>query len=242
MNSQLTVAILIDGSFFLKRYGKVFINGSEHTPEEVARNLYTIAHRHVGEGNYLYRIYYYDCLPLTKRVHHPITGEMVYFNQTNQAQFRLELFEELKKKRKVALQMGYIKDTGNWSIKPKYTRDLVEGTKPVSDLKSEDIQYDMKQKGTDILIGLDIASMAYKKLADRIVLIAGDAEFAPAAMLARREGVDFILDPMWNPVDDLLFEHVDGLKSTCPRPGGPKDGAKPYGYAAQDSVPTEYLP
>jgi uncharacterized LabA/DUF88 family protein len=42
---------------------------------------------------------------------------------------------------------------------------------------------------------LDIASVAYKRQADQIVLVAGDADFVPAAKLARREGIDFILDP-----------------------------------------------
>ncbi len=45
-------------------------------------------------------------------------------------------------------------------------------------------------------IGLDIASLAYKKQIDQIILIAGDSDFVPAAKLARREGIDFILDPM----------------------------------------------
>ncbi len=67
-------------------------------------------------------------------------------------------------------------------------------------------------------IGLDIASLSYKKLVDQIVLIAGDSDFVPAAKLARREGIDFILDPMWNPVNPDLHEHIDGLKSTCKKP------------------------
>ncbi len=44
-------------------------------------------------------------------------------------------------------------------------------------------------------------------------MIAGDSDFVPAAKLARREGIDFILDPMWNKIKDDLFEHIDGLKS-----------------------------
>lgn len=50
--------------------------------------------------------------------------------------------------------------------------------------------------------------------ASRIVLIAGDADFVPAAKLARREGVDFILDAMHQPISDDLFEHIDGLWTT----------------------------
>ena len=62
-------------------------------------------------------------------------------------------------------------------------------------------------------IGVDIASLAYKKQVDQIILIAGDSDFVPAAKLARREGIDFILDPMWGNITDDLFEHIDGLKS-----------------------------
>lgn len=88
----------------------------------------------------------------------------------------------------------------------------------MSDIKETDVIYDLRQKGIDMKIGVDIASMALKKFVSQIVLISGDADFVPASKLARREGVDFILDPMWNPIDDLLFGHIDGLRSTCPRP------------------------
>ena len=62
-------------------------------------------------------------------------------------------------------------------------------------------------------IGVDIASMAFKKQVDQIILIAGDSDFVPAAKMARREGIDFILDPMWATIKDSLFEHIDGLRS-----------------------------
>ena len=62
-------------------------------------------------------------------------------------------------------------------------------------------------------IGIDIASLAYKKQVDQIILISGDSDFVPAAKLARREGIDFILDPMWTKIKPNLFEHIDGLHS-----------------------------
>jgi uncharacterized LabA/DUF88 family protein len=67
-------------------------------------------------------------------------------------------------------------------------------------------------------LGVDVATLALKRLVNRIVLIAGDADFVPAAKFARREGIDFVLDPMWNSVPPSLFEHIDGLTSKCPRP------------------------
>ena len=62
-------------------------------------------------------------------------------------------------------------------------------------------------------IGIDIASLAYKHQVDQIILISGDSDFVPAAKLARREGIDFILDPMWADIKEDLYEHIDGLKS-----------------------------
>ena len=60
-------------------------------------------------------------------------------------------------------------------------------------------------------IGIDIATLALRQQVDTIVLIAGDSDFVPAAKLARREGIDFILDSMRVPVSPNLFEHIDGL-------------------------------
>lgn len=74
--------------------------------------------------------------------------------------------------------------------------------------------YELRQKGIDMKIGVDIASLALKGFVDKIVLIAGDSDFVPAAKLARREGIDFVLDPMHTEhIENSLYEHIDGLKS-----------------------------
>ena len=49
--------------------------------------------------------------------------------------------------------------------------------------------------------------MAFKQRVDQVVLISGDAGFLPAAMLTRQEGIDFVLDPVWQDVpEDLLAD------------------------------------
>lgn len=217
IHSNHSMAILVDGGFFLKRYYSIMNPKRDHTPEQVAKNLYTFVHRH-AENYDLYRIFYYDCAPFDKKVHNPVSKKVVDFKKTSQFQFRVAFFEELKKKRKIALRLGVIKDSKNWSLKPGLTKDLLEGKVKVSDITEDDVRYDLRQKGIDMKIGVDIASLAIKKFVSTIVLISGDADFVPASKLARREGIDFILDPMWNPIDDSLFEHIDGLKSTCPKP------------------------
>ncbi|GAA8247856.1 hypothetical protein HpBT153_07790 [Helicobacter pylori] len=59
-----------------------------------------------------------------------------------------------------------------------------------------------------IKIGLDIATLALKKLVQKIVLISGDSDFVPAAKLARVEGIIFTLDPMGNPIREDLEESI----------------------------------
>ena len=48
--------------------------------------------------------------------------------------------------------------------------------------------------------------------------ITGDSDFVPAAKLARREGLDVVLDPLRNRIAPSLHEHIDGLKSVWPKP------------------------
>ena len=93
----------------------------------------------------------------------------------------------------------------------------------------------LRQKGVDMRIGVDIASLALKKHVDTIVLVAGDSDFVPAAKLARREGIDFILDPLWQNVNADLFEHIDGLQSGMPRPNATNNGAHPAAPATIDT-------
>lgn len=219
MNNHIqTVAILIDGGFFLKRYGKLVNPARDHTPEQVSKNLYSFALRHVG-NNFLYRIFYYDCLPFDKIVHNPVSKKAIDFKKSDHYKFRIAFFEELKKKRKIALRLGKLKDSKTWSFRPGLTKDLLNKKITLDDIKESDVSYDLRQKGIDMKIGMDIASLALKKFVNQIVLISGDADFVPASKLARREGIDFILDPMWNSIDDSLSEHIDGLRSTCPKRG-----------------------
>ena len=212
------VAILIDGGFFLKRYSRLYAGADGHTAEMIAKNICKAAMKHIPPGTELYRIFYYDCSPLGKRVHNPISKRSIDFSKSDVYKLRLELFEELKKKRKVALRLGHIKDSGNWQIYPSKIKALLKGEILFDDITEEDVFYEMRQKGIDMKIGVDIASLALKKQVNQIVLISGDEDFVPASKLARREGIDFILDPLWNPVDPNLFEHIDGLNSTSPKP------------------------
>lgn len=199
--------------FFLKRYNSLYNRSHRKTPQKVADDVYRLAHYHVGNENYLYRIFYYDCHPLEKRIHNPITNRCVNLGTSPEALFKTNFIEALKKKRKVALRLGVLK-TKNWLFKPEVVKDIISGNKDMNTLIEDDVYYEIRQKGIDMKIGVDITALAIKGFVDKIVLISGDSDFVPAAKMARREGIDFVLDPMYaNHIDNSLFEHIDGLQS-----------------------------
>jgi uncharacterized LabA/DUF88 family protein len=217
----LKTAILVDGGFFLKRYRYLYKGGTGHDPRAVARNMHKVLLDHLKQKpkKYeLYRILFYDCPPLRKRVQNPISKKGFDLGASTEATFRLEFHEELKQLRKVALRLGRMGDNAHWEIRPTVSKNLLSGKAKIEELLPRDVRYSARQKGVDMKIGLDIASLSYKKLVQQIILVSGDSDFVPAAKLARREGIDFVLDPMWNHINPDLHEHIDGLNSTWPKP------------------------
>lgn len=209
-------AILVDGGFYRKRAAHLW---GKKTAEERAKelNAYCMAHLHDKDGNeerQLYRIFYYDCEPVGRRsVYHPLTKKNVDLDKSDTYTWTQTFLEELRKRRKFALRLGTLSNQMAYNLRPDVTRKLLAGTKQLEELTEDDFVFVAQQKGVDMRVGVDIASLAYKKQVDQIILIAGDSDFVPAAKLARREGVDFILDPMWADIKPDLFEYIDGLKS-----------------------------
>ena len=221
----MPTAILVDAAFFLRRLPRVYPNIKASSAPDVAKRLYQTSLEHLnqkigGKANRreLYRLFVYDCPPLKKKAHYPVSRKSVDFSKDALAIFRDGLHSELIKLRKVALRLGRLSENAEWRIHPNAMKDLISGKRTLQDIGDNDFLYETKQKGVDIRIGLDIASLAFKKQVDQIILISGDADFVPAAKMARREGIDFVLDPMWSAIGLDLTEHIDGLRSTCPRP------------------------
>ena len=213
---MVRTAILVDGGFYRKRSRTLW---GEKTAEERATELIIYCQRHLKnkDGNQernLYRIFYYDCEPIgRKSVYNPITKKNLDLEKTETYEWSKVFLEELKKKRKVALRLGVMTDDMYYNLKPEVTKKLLANKITLEEITEKDLMFCAKQKGVDMRIGIDIASLAYKKQVDQIILISGDSDFVPAAKLARREGIDFILDPMYAEIRDDLFEHIDGLES-----------------------------
>lgn len=226
----MPTALVIDGAYFLRRFRWSFPGLDAANPRDVAGAVRWMsfwhlhirmrpkllersqdhAHYEPAEGDDLYRIFFYDCPPLTKKMHRPISKAAIDLSKTPEAQFRFGVHRELQGVRKLALRLGRLDRSSEWRLKPSVVQRLQDDAHaPLSD---EDFEIDTKQKGVDMKLGLDVASLAFKRQVDQIVLVAGDADFVPATKLARREGIDVVLDPMGGtPAADLL-EHVDGVR------------------------------
>ena len=211
----MRAAVLVDGAFFLKRIRTLC---GILTPAETAtillmgcRSLLTQNHNEESPKD-LYRVLYYDCPPLDKKFHNPISKKSVDLSKSALYSFRTEFHKELLNKSNLALRRGSIDGTHpQWTIKQSKLQDLFKKKITFDQLTEDDVILDFHQKGVDMKIGLDIASLTFKKLVDQIILISGDSDFVPAAKLARREGIHFLLDAMEAPIKGDLYEHIDGL-------------------------------
>lgn len=228
------VAILIDGGFFLKRLPSVKPGIDAHNPETVCRAVKELITSHLRQINkvsrvphareLLYRAFYYDAEPYLDKGQLPISRRGIDYKKSDQAKFRLALFEKLRRTSSLAVRLGEVRRDPDslWELKPKALKDLLAGRVAIDALTDADFRPTFRQKAVDMRIGVDIASITLKRQADTIVLVAGDSDFVPASKLARREGVRVILDPLWWSVPTGLFEHIDGLTSGFRKPRQPE--------------------
>ena len=211
---QIKTAILVDGGFYRKRAIALW---GHKTPAERADELNDYCYKHLHdkyENRYLYRVFYYDCPPTNKNIYNPITQKTVCLGKTSEYSWMTSFLNELKHHRKFALRMGRISDTQiHYFLKPEPTKNLLRGDLDIKEITQNDLDLNLEQKGVDMRIGVDISSLVFKQQVNQIILISGDSDFVPAAKQARREGIDFILDPMHSPIKDDLFEHIDGMKT-----------------------------
>ncbi|WP_288456397.1 NYN domain-containing protein [uncultured Sphingomonas sp.] len=225
----MSTAVVVDGAYFLRRIRYSFPHLDAADPRQVAWAVMYMAGWHLrirhrseplaagdvtagfvpSESMSLYRVFFYDCPPLTKRLHYPVSRRSLDLAKTPTAQLRLAIHATLLDARKVALRLGRLNEDVSWVPKPEAFRRWLTGEFAPSD---DDFEIKTVQKGVDMRLGLDVASMAFKRQVDQIILVAGDADFVPAAKLARREGIDVVLDPMGGRAARDLLDHVDGVR------------------------------
>ena len=210
------VVFMIDGWFMRKR---IYELKAFHYDGQSIRKY---CKDHLRENDYLYRIFYYDTEPFEKTGHNPITKKMINFSETTVAKAQGKLLESIKHTPNFALRLGSTawRDSA-WILKPDKLKALLNKQISVDDITESDVSPHIEQKAVDMRIGMDIALIALKKLADLLIIITGDADIVPALKLARREGMQVGLDPLWSRIQPTLSEHVDFIATLLPKPSIP---------------------
>jgi uncharacterized LabA/DUF88 family protein len=194
-------AMLLDGGFLRRKLGT-----SSKPVDAAAISAFASS---VGRlpclaGRRLHRIYFYDSRPLEGSEQTPLQGAAVDFGSSKTATRNKSLHAALCREPFFALRFGDLALEG-WRLKNRVLRRDISRV----EITADDLEPNIRQKGVDMRIGLDIASLTLKKHAQVIVLATGDSDFIPAMKFARREGAQLVLLTLGHGVRDGLREHAD---------------------------------
>ena len=216
----MLTAILVDGPFFIRRIRQIFPSSVHYDAKVMADLVWRLSAAHLFERNqpkrHLFRIFFYDTPVFTQRVTLPVSKQQIDLSKSKEGQFRVAFQKQLQRKRKLAVKLGEAREADHWKLNEDALADLLGKRITVDELADEDFTPDSYPTGIELRRGVDLASLAYKRQVQQVVLLTGDGAFSSAAELLRHEGVDVVLDPMWQNISEDLFSYIDGLRSTCP--------------------------
>jgi uncharacterized LabA/DUF88 family protein len=117
----------------------------------------------------------------------------------------------------VAMRLGSIRP-GGWTLTDRWVNKTLNSNQPMQPPQQQDVYFNMEQKGVDMRLGIDVATLALKKQVERIIVISGDTDMIPAIKLARREGVQVALVALQGGagVNKHLIEDADLVRTITP--------------------------
>jgi len=193
-------AIVVDGAFVNKKIKR------DPDPVKQAIRILKVAHASIEPDEDIFRIYYYDCEPYSGKKVDPF-GNKVNFSQSPQYAYQNRFLAYLRNQQQTALRLGELSYRG-WKLRPYLYRKVSKAGGAFT-FSANDFEPDFNQKGVDMRIGLDVATLAMTRIVDRIVMITADSDFIPAMKLARREGVQIALCMLGNPSKPDFAGHAD---------------------------------
>lgn len=198
---MLSYSIMLDGGFVRRKLGHA---KRPATAADIVKLTCAIrAHASVAMHR-LHRIYFYDAAPTTDVVENPFSKERLDFGATGAYQSNIALHNQLGRQDHFANRLGELSFDG-WASKV----DLRNVRSDALVLSAGNIKPMVSQKGVDMRIGLDMASLALKKLSSLIVLVTADSDFVPAMKFARREGAQLFLLTLGHGVKEAMHHHAD---------------------------------
>lgn len=197
----VSFAILLDGGFLRRKLGTAKLHVDAAGISAFTTRISTLP---CVADMRLHRIYFYDAKPIEGVSAVPLGGGQVDFGANLVAARNKSLQALLFREPFFALRFGELVLEG-WRLKKK----ILNKTGPTIEIDSSAIEPNIRQKGVDMRIGLDIASLALKKQVQVIVLVTADSDFIPAMKFARREGAQLFLITLGHGIKDGMREHAD---------------------------------
>ncbi len=189
---MLKVILLIDGGHLRSTAADARLRYDSDFIEGFARGCYDA----IGES--LQRVLYYDCPQYRGKQRRPVSGTLQTFTASD------DWLEDLAKRDLFAVRRGTLAFRG-W----------VPRTIPIANTPLTDAHFKprFEQKGVDMRIGLDIASISNERRVDRILLVSADTDLIPAMKHARKAGMQVIgvqlPIPPANELTPQFLAHVD---------------------------------
>jgi uncharacterized LabA/DUF88 family protein len=207
---MVKTAILIDGGWFCRILAKTppFIGKPIPTASQIVKN----ARLPLKADETLFRIFYYDCPPFCSVVKNPVTRKKTNYASSPTYTARKKLLQEIGQHDFVAMRLGELKMRG-WEFNHAFKDAMLSAT-PLASVPAATVYPNFEQKGVDMRIGIDVATLSLKRIVERIILLSGDTDLLPAMKLARREGLQVYMveiDPSF-PLNAQLIEDSDGLR------------------------------
>jgi uncharacterized LabA/DUF88 family protein len=197
-------AILLDGGFVKKRL-KLRLRRFPSTRDVVQLTTTIMGHDRLKETT-LFRVFYYDAPPFEGNSTNPLDpGSPIDFSTTQAAKQNKSLMDSLEIQPDFAVRRGQVATRG-WKLGDSALKSLKKGPRPIT---AHDLVPDMEQKGVDLRIGLDIATIALRNVVSILVLVSGDSDLVPAMKFARTEGLKVYVEALGNPIRRELRAHAD---------------------------------
>ena len=204
---KIKTAILVDAGWMEPILSKL-LKVHHATADQIYRNAKSV----LDPDEELYRLFYYDANPFDGEQENPISRAKIDFSASSSYEGRKKFFRELNAMPQVALRLGNLKFRG-WKFVDKFQKKLLDGSADASSMTDKDIRPNFTQKGVDMRIGIDIASLVFKKIVSRIILFCGDTDMIPAMKLARVEGVQIVVVQVGKkPLSSELIADSDFLR------------------------------
>jgi uncharacterized LabA/DUF88 family protein len=193
-------AILIDGEFFSIALRHDLKLKRRPNAKEVYEHAFQLSDFHTEE---IWRIFYYDSRPYTGVQRHPVTKRDIPFAHTSMAKLRDAFLDDLGQMDLIALRCGTAQPRG-WKLSDAYLRQIGQGQMrpPIP----EDYELRFEQKGVDMRIGIDVATLAFNHYVERIIVATNDTDLIPALKVARRCGIQVVIAQIgsFTPHHDLV--------------------------------------